>query len=434
MEKPSERGVVHRNVNYSPLEPSENSGDFGKVISFAGGEELNEFVNNGGGARKRTSSLENVINSASENNGHTGSHLFRQNGKIIVNYDMDGIDPRTCNNDPTKKNVNIQEYMNEADGLLAVPVDLLYVPKNCAEQVEQFAKYVWENGWKAMPHHALPDWLHDNDFLLTGHRPPMPSVKACFKSVFRIHTETGNIWTHFIGALSFAAIAIYFFTRPNVEIQFQEKVIFGTFFVGAICCLLCSALFHTFYCHSQKVSKLFNKIDYCGISILTMGSFVPWLYYAFYCEPIPKIAYLVLIGILGFSCVVVSLWDKFSEPQFRAIRAGMFIALGLSGLIPALHYIVTFGYHKAFNVGALGWLILMAVLYILGACLYAARIPERLFPGRFDIWFQSHQIFHVCVVAAAYIHYHGITKLASYRLTIGDCLTAHTEADFSFEF
>ena len=78
-------------------------------------------------------------------------------------------------------------------------LDLLYVPKNCAEQVEQFAKYVWENGWKAMPHHAVPNWLRDNDFLLKGHRPPLPSAKACFKSIFRIHTETGNIWTHFIG-------------------------------------------------------------------------------------------------------------------------------------------------------------------------------------------------------------------------------------------
>lgn len=331
-----------------------------------------------------------------------------------------------------KNNNNDDE--NETDELLSVPIDLLYVPNNCAEQVEQFAKYVWDSGWKAMPHHALPNWLRDNDFLLKGHRPPMPSLKACFKSIFRIHTETGNIWTHLIGAISFIAIAAYFLSRPGDEIKFQEKFIFGCFFVGAIICLFCSALFHTLYCYSPNVCRLFNKIDYCGISILTMGSFVPWLYYAFYCEVITKIMYLVLISILGTSCIVVSLWDKFSQPEFRAIRAGMFIALGLSGLIPAVHYIITFGSYKAFNVGGLGWLILMAAFYISGACLYAARIPERLFPGKFDIWFQSHQIFHVFVVAAAYIHYHGITKLASYRLTIGDCLSAHTEADFSFEF
>jgi adiponectin receptor len=93
-----------------------------------------------------------------------------------------------------------------------------------------------------------------------------------------------------------------------------------------------------------------------------------------------------------------------------------------------------FGSHKAFTVGGMEWFLLTASLYLIGAALYAARIPERIFPGKFDIWFQSHQIFHVFVVAAAYAHYHGICKLASYRLTIGDCLSAHTESDFSFEF
>ncbi len=53
-----------------------------------------------------------------------------------------------------------------------------------------------------------------------------------------------------------------------------------------------------------------------------MGSFVPWLYYAFYCEVFTKIGYLILIAILGSSCIVVSLWDKFSEPRFRVLRAG----------------------------------------------------------------------------------------------------------------
>jgi adiponectin receptor len=130
-------------------------------------------------------------------------------------------------------------------------------PRNCAEQVEQFAKYVWETGWKAMPHHALPNWLRDNDFILKGHRPPLPSIKACFQSVFRIHTETVNIWTHMLGAISFIIIAVYFIA--DIEIKLQEKFVFGAFFAGAIICLTCSALFHTFYCHSPGVSKYFNK-------------------------------------------------------------------------------------------------------------------------------------------------------------------------------
>jgi adiponectin receptor len=35
--------------------------------------------------------------------------------------------------------------------------------------------------------------------------------------------------------------------------------------------------------------------------------------------------------------------------------------------------------------------------------------------------FQSHQIFHVLVIAAAFVHYHGITEMAMHRMSVGDC-------------
>ena len=43
----------------------------------------------------------------------------------------------------------------------------------------------------------------------------------------------------------------------------------------------------------------------------------------------------------------------------------------------------------------------MALIYIFGATFYATRFPECKWPGRFDLVFQSHQIFHVMVVVAA---------------------------------
>ena len=52
-----------------------------------------------------------------------------------------------------------------------------------------------------------------------GHRPELRSFLSCFKSIFRIHTETGNIWTHLLGAIAFIAIAAYVITRPSLEIQ-----------------------------------------------------------------------------------------------------------------------------------------------------------------------------------------------------------------------
>jgi len=131
---------------------------------------------------------------------------------------------------------------------------------------------------------------------------------------------------------------------------------------------------------------LLCRLDYCGIAMLIMGSFVPWLYYGFYCHYQPKIIYLTIVTVLGFFSIVTSLWDKFSSPQLRPVRAGVFMAFGLSGVIPAIHYVCMEGWFNEISRASLGWLILMGLLYILGAMFYALRIPERWFPGKFDLW------------------------------------------------
>ena len=79
---------------------------------------------------------------------------------------------------------------------------------------------------------------------------------------------------------------------------------------------------------------------------------------------------------------------------FECLNLGLFMGLGLSGVIPALHYIVTEGILHIFQ--AFCWLVLMAVLYISGGTIYALRIPERLWPGKFDIMVKI--VFLFCVI------------------------------------
>ncbi len=108
------------------------------------------------------------------------------------------------------------------------------------------------------------------------------------------------------------------------------------------------------------------RLDYCGISILIVASFIPWIYYGFYCEFGTKIAYLTITTVLGTGCIVVSLWDKFSAPEYRTCRARMFsyripiyffivmhivlfAAFGLFGFVPTSHYVLLFGFKYAFT-------------------------------------------------------------------------------------
>lgn len=291
------------------------------------------------------------------------------------------------------------------------------VARHACEKCEEMARHAWT----LVHHHHLPKWLHDNEFLTKGHRPQLYSFSTCFRSIFRVHTETGNIWTHLLGFMAFIVVAVWFLVSSSADMEWQEKVVFSAFFSGAILCLGFSWMFHTVYCHSEKVGRIFCKLDYCGISFLIMGSAVPWLYYSFYCRSSTKIIYLAVIISLGIICITISMWDRFSRPDYRPVRAGAFMAFGLSGCVPVIHHIITDGYHEAVNFAALGTLIPMALLYLSGALIYAARFPESVWPGKFNFWFQSHQIFHVCVVAAAFIHYYGMAEIANNRLTFGHC-------------
>ncbi|NXG56615.1 PAQR1 protein, partial [Hemiprocne comata] len=294
------------------------------------------------------------------------------------------------------------------------------------EKMEEFVYKVWEGRWRVIPYDVLPDWLKDNDYLLHGHRPPMPSFRACFKSIFRIHTETGNIWTHLLGFVLFLCLGILTMLRPNMYFMapLQEKVVFGMFFLGAVLCLSFSWLFHTVYCHSEKVSRTFSKLDYSGIALLIMGSFVPWLYYSFYCSPQPRLIYLSIVCVLGISAIIVAQWDRFATPKHRQTRAGVFLGLGLSGVVPTMHFTIAEGFVKATTLGGES----------LGGAEAVRRKRRKVSPALlcpFLVWlkglfplpqFQSHQIFHVLVVAAAFVHFYGVSNLQEFRYGLeGGC-------------
>lgn len=102
------------------------------------------------------------------------------------------------------------------------------------------------------------------------------------------------------------------------------------------------------------------------------------------------------------------------------MRTLVFITLAFVSALPIIHFMLMNGLAQSIKQGSLGNLLIMGGLYLLGAFLYAARIPERWLPGKCDIWFHSHQLFHLLVVAAAFVHYHGISEMAVHRLkTLG---------------
>ena len=73
-------------------------------------------------------------------------------------------------------------------------------------------------------------------------------------------------------------------------------------------------------------------------------------------------------------------------------------------------------------------LILMGALYCIGVVFFITRFPESYWPGKFNLIFQSHQIFHVLVVCAALVQVFAITVLQKNRLIEGDTCPAETQS------
>ena len=150
----------------------------------------------------------------------------------------------------------------------------------------------------------LPAWRRDNQFLLRGYRTDSGSYGGSLRSLFYVHNESVNIWTHLLGCGAFAAlggVALYhgfeFVAARYASASRDDVLVFSCFFAGAVACLGMSATFHTLMNHSPDVAKWGNKLDYSGIVCLIVGSYVPALYYGLFCLPELMTVYMYGVSV-----------------------------------------------------------------------------------------------------------------------------------------
>ncbi len=187
-------------------------------------------------------------------------------------------------------------------------------------------------------------------------------------------------------------------------------------------CLICSSLSHLLASHSKQFYLFFWRLDYAGISVMIVSSFFAPIYYAFYCHPHSRLIYLSSISVLGVIVIFTLLSPALSTPHFRPFRARLFLAMGFSGVIPAAHAVLLH-WDNPYIFVALGYELLMAVLYATGAGFYVSRVPEKWRPGAFDIAGHSHQIFHMFVVGGALAHCIATLVVLDFRLRSPVCPT-----------
>lgn len=267
--------------------------------------------------------------------------------------------------------------------------------------------YTWEE---------IPEWQKDNEHIHTGYVRETSSVMECIRSLFYLHNETVNIYSHLIPAIAFFS-TIFFnkYVVPTYSTTTMiDYLIIDIFFLGAFSCLILSSTFHCLKSHSLRVAVFGNKLDYLGIVFLIVASMVSILYYGFHGNPWFFGIFSLITMTFGAACAVVSLKDTFRSREWRPYRAALFVIFGLSAVLPILAGLFKYGPTETWTSIQLKWVILEGVFYIFGAFLYGIRFPEKMSPGSFDLWGHSHQIFHILVVVAALCHLKAL--LGSYSL------------------
>lgn len=101
--------------------------------------------------------------------------------------------------------------------------------------------------------------------------------------------------------------------------------------------------------------------------------------------------------------------------RHRILRLCSFTGTGLSAFAPIGHALSIFGAEQFAKQSGLHFYYGEGVAFLLAAVVYAARLPESLSPGRFDLFGASHQIFHVLVVIGAVVHVAGLKSAFEYN-------------------
>ena len=291
---------------------------------------------------------------------------------------------------------------------------------------KQIPEYFWEPG------------------IIGGYRPPGISIKQSLQSVFSINNETFNVWTHLI-ALVFNLwyIQHVLATADIYNLPYEYKAPLLCFMVTSCIYPLGSAFAHTFNSISEFSQHCGFMVDYFGISTYAFGTALANLAYAFppewrntTCERL----FITVNFVSAFLAVCFSCRSRFRNFDICAKLwrfVGFFLPY-LTSMTVLMYRVVSTSYleddapNHYYN----------HFLCAFGICVfYLGHIPESFFPGTFDIYLHSHQIFHILVSLGTYqklvglqrdiatqystVLIPGCTQLMILLILVNACITAY---------
>jgi adiponectin receptor len=245
---------------------------------------------------------------------------------------------------------------------------------------------------ETVPIHKVDEWLRFNKYIRTGYRAPL-TWRQGLGTLFTIHNETINVWSHLVPAILLMYLAIvnqdefgWIYSACN----FTSSVVFWA-----------SAAYHLFMpccaSHSSYLALVNCDVLACLLSVTTTS--LSFIYYGNRCASTTLQVFGTVVMLLSAAMVTyVVLVTKMSAAgrvKLFGIHCMLRLSLGVVIMWPKVSH---HGFEQSFYYHVTSFFILGG-----GGFVNGKRIPERWFPDVrwLDFLLNSHNLWHyLCVIAA----------------------------------
>ena len=247
-------------------------------------------------------------------------------------------------------------------------------------------------------HNSQVSVIYREPFIINGYRKADPSCFECVQYAFVRHNDVWNFWSHFLPLCAWLAWLYGLSFHYDLSQPYLYPLL--CFWLGGCSYALFSSIAHLFGCKSATARSIAYMLDYLGISMYVAGGGI----YAFYHQqPLSSPLYdyqfpfLCLHMLLSVNATLVSSLTRFYFYEQRfVIRALAYAPPYISSFAPVVlrllscvstgHDCIHATLHLHLICIVLPWVILF---------FFVSKIPERFAAGTFDIFFQSHTLFHL---------------------------------------
>jgi len=245
----------------------------------------------------------------------------------------------------------------------------------------------------------MPKGLRE-PFIRSGYRRAYSTPWQCFKSLVYLNNESFNVWSHLL-------TTCYFLVRFGMAALTQSNSLLDPFNLpllasafGTLMLYSTSSVAHLFNSMSERGYKICFFFDYAAVSLYTFTSSQAMFFYA---RPMntqwvifewPSL-YLLLAALFSFlvtygCCKTDAAVNKFSTllRALPALVAWVFSTLPFTVGATLCSCHATSMSCRAFSAcsnESIGYYLRHVFCTILAGFMYSTRLPERLFPGRFNV-------------------------------------------------